>query len=274
MKQYLDLLKDVLENGSLKEDRTGTGTRSVFGRQYRMDLSKGFPLLTTKKVHFKSIVNELIWFLSGSTNINDLDAKIWNEWALEDGSLGPVYGKQWTAWETKDGSTINQIDYVVDLLKNNPTSRRILFHGWNVEYLPDEKLTPHENVRKGKMALPPCHLLYQFQVIDNKLNLMCTIRSNDLFLGNPFNTAQAALWVYMLAQQCDLEVGDLIMSIGDAHIYSNHIDQVKTQLERTPTSLPQLKINRKPKSIYDYKFEDFELLGYDPQPAIKAPVAI
>jgi thymidylate synthase len=274
MKQYLDLLKDVLENGSLKEDRTGTGTRSVFGRQYRMDLSKGFPLLTTKKVHFKSIVNELIWFLSGSTNISDLDAKIWNEWALEDGSLGPVYGKQWTAWETKDGSTINQIDYVVDLLKNNPTSRRILFHGWNVEYLPDEKLTPHENVRKGKMALPPCHLLYQFQVIDNKLNLMCTIRSNDLFLGNPFNTAQAALWVYMLAQQCDLEVGDLIMSIGDAHIYSNHFDQVKTQLERTPTSLPQLKINRKPKSIYDYKFEDFELVGYDPQPAIKAPVAI
>ena len=274
MKQYLELLEDVYQNGALKEDRTGTGTRTVFGRQYRVDLSEGFPLLTTKKVFFKAVVNELLWFLSGSTNINDLDAKIWNEWALEDGSLGPVYGKQWTAWETKDGSTINQIDYVIDLLKNNPTSRRILFHGWNVEYLPDEKLTPHENVRQGKMALPPCHLLYQFQVIDNKLNLMCTIRSNDLFLGHPFNTSQAALWVYMLAQQCDLEVGELIMSIGDAHIYSNHIEQVKTQLSRTPTALPKLNIKRKPKSIYDYKLEDFELIGYEPQAAIKAPVAI
>jgi len=204
MKQYLDLLEDVLENGALKEDRTGTGTRSVFGRQYRVDLAKGFPLLTTKKVFFKAVVNELLWFLSGSTNINDL----------------------------------------------------------------------HENVRQGKMALPPCHLLYQFQVINNKLNLMCTIRSNDLFLGHPFNTAQAALWVYMLAQQCDLEVGELIMSIGDAHIYSNHMEQVKTQLTRKPTELPQLKLKRKPASIYDYKLEDFELIGYDPQPAIKAPVAI
>jgi len=274
MKQYLDLLQDVLENGALKEDRTGTGTLAVFGRQYRVDLSKGFPLLTTKKVFFKAVVNELLWFLSGSTNINDLDAKIWNEWALEDGSLGPIYGKQWTAWETKNGDTINQIDHVVSLLKNNPTSRRILFHGWNVEYLPDEKLTPQENVRKGKMALPPCHLLYQFQVINNKLNLMCTIRSNDLFLGHPFNTSQAALWVHILAQQCDLEVGELIMSIGDAHIYSNHIEQVKLQLERTPTALPTLKLKRKPASIYDYELEDFELIGYDPQATIKAPVAI
>ncbi|MGI9875415.1 thymidylate synthase [Vibrio chagasii] len=274
MKQYLELLEDVYKNGAQKGDRTGTGTCSVFGRMYRVDLSKGFPLLTTKKVFFKGVINELLWFISGSTNINDLDAKIWDEWALEDGSLGPVYGKQWTAWECKDGSIINQIDYVVDLLKNNATSRRILFHGWNVEYLPDEKLSPQENASLGKMALPPCHLLYQFQVIDNKLNLMCTIRSNDLFLGHPFNTAQAALWVHMLAQQCDLEVGELIMSIGDAHIYNNHIEQVEEQLSRTPTKLPTLKLKRKPDSIYDYKLEDFELIGYDPQPTIKAPVAV
>jgi len=274
MKQYLELLTDVLENGALKGDRTGTGTLSVFGRQFRCDLAKGFPLLTTKKVHFKAIVNELLWFISGSTNINELDAKIWNEWALEDGSLGPVYGKQWTAWEAKDGSTINQIDYVVDLLKNNPNSRRILFHGWNVADLPSEKLSPHENVRAGKMALPPCHLLYQFQVIDNKLNLMCTVRSNDMFLGNPFNTAQAALWVYMLAQQCDLEVGELVMSIGDCHIYSNHIEQVNTQLDREPRALPTLTLNRKPASIYDYRLEDFDIVGYEPHGAIKAPVAI
>lgn len=274
MKVYLSLLEDVLNNGVAKGDRTGTGTLSVFGRMYRVDLAQGFPLLTTKKVHFKSIVNELLWFLSGSTNINDLDARIWNEWALDNGELGPIYGKQWTAWETKSGETINQIDYVVNLLKHNPTSRRILFHGWNVEYLPDEKLTPHENVRQGKMALPPCHLLYQFQVMDNKLNLMCTIRSNDLFLGHPFNTAQAALWVHILAQQCDLEVGELIMSIGDAHIYSNHIEQVKTQLARTPSDLPKLTLRRKPDSIYDYQLDDFELVGYQPQEAIKATVAI
>ena len=274
MKQYLALLQDVMDNGIDKGDRTGTGTRSVFGRQFRHDLSKGFPLLTTKKVHFKSVVNELLWFLSGSTNINDLDAKIWNEWATETGDLGPVYGRQWTAWPTKDGGSINQIDYVVDLLKNNPDSRRILFHGWNCEYLPDENLSPQQNAKNGKMALPPCHLLYQFNVIDNKLSLMCTIRSNDLLLGNPFNTAQAALWVYILCQQTGLELGDLIMSIGDAHIYNNHVEQVKTQLSRKPRALPQLKINRKPDSIYDYKLDDFELVDYDPYPPIKAPVAV
>ncbi|WP_462174558.1 thymidylate synthase [Pseudoalteromonas gelatinilytica] len=275
MKQYLELLRDVMENGTFKADRTGTGTKSVFGRQYRVDLAEGFPLLTTKKVHFKSVVNELLWFLSGSTNIKDLDARIWDEWALENGELGPVYGKQWTAWPTKDGGTINQVDYVVDLLKNNPTSRRILFHAWNVEYLPDESKTPHENAAAGKMALPPCHLLYQFQVLDNKLNLMCTVRSNDLFLGHPFNVAQAALWVHILCNQIDgLEVGELIMSIGDAHIYSNHFEQVETQLQRDPTPLPKLKIVRKPASIYDYKLEDFELVDYNPQAAIKGKVAI
>jgi len=274
MKQYLDLLQDVMKSGTRKEDRTGTGTVSAFGRMMRFDLSEGFPLLTTKKVHFPSIFHEWKWFLSGSTNINDLKATIWDEWATEEGELGPIYGKMWTAWPTKDGGSINQIDYVVDTLKSNPDSRRILFHAWNVEYLPDEADSPQENVRKGKMALPPCHLLYQFYVADNKLSLMLTIRSNDLFLGNPFNVAQAALWVYVLAQQCNFELGDLIVSIGDAHIYSNHFDQVKTQLSREPKSLPKLHIKRKPDSIYDYEFEDFELVEYDPYPPIKAPVAI
>lgn len=203
-----------------------------------------------------------------------MKAKIWNEWATEDGELGPIYGKQWTAWPTKDGQTINQIDYVVNTLKTNPSSRRILFHGWNVEYLPDENLSPQENARNGKMALPPCHLLYQFYVAENKLSLMLTIRSNDLFLGNPFNMAQGALWVHLLADQCDLELGDLVVSIGDAHIYSNHFEQVKTQLSRNPRSLPKLVVKRKAASIYDYEFEDLELVGYDPHPPIKAPVAV
>jgi thymidylate synthase len=274
MQQYLELLDDILVNGIKKSDRTGTGTISAFGRQLRYDLKQGFPLLTTKKVHFKSIVNELLWFISGSTNINELDAKIWNEWATEDGELGPVYGKQWTAWPTKDGGKINQIDYVIETLKTNPNSRRILFHGWNVEYLPDESISPQENAKNGKMALPPCHLLYQFNVQNNKLSLMCTIRSNDLFLGNPFNTAQAALWVYILCQQTGLEPGDLIISIGDAHIYLNHLEQVKLQLSRTPKVLPKLHLKRHPDSIYGYVLDDFELLDYDPYPAIKGQVAI
>lgn len=274
MKAYLDLLKDIMENGAVKSDRTGTGTKSVFGRQIRYDLNEGFPILTTKKVHFKSVVNELLWFLSGSTNINDLDARIWNEWATPEGDLGPVYGKQWTAWPTKDGGSINQIDYIVETLKNNPDSRRILFHAWNVEYLPDEGISPQQNAANGKMALPPCHLLYQFYVVDNKLSLMCTIRSNDVFLGNPFNTSQAALWVFILCQQLGFEPGELIISIGDAHLYSNHFEQVEEQLSREPKKLPQLKINRKPDSIYDYKLEDFELVGYEAHPAIKAKVAV
>lgn len=274
MKEYLNLLEDVIENGAEKGDRTGTGTISVFGRQLRFDLSEGFPILTTKKVHFPSVFHEWKWFCAGGTNINELKATIWNEWATETGELGPIYGKQWTAWPTKDGKTINQIDYVIHTLKTNPDSRRILFHGWNVEYLPDEKLSPQENVEAGKMALPPCHLLYQFYVVDGKLSLMMTIRSNDLFLGCPFNIAQAALWVHVLAQQCDFDVGELIVSIGDAHIYTNHLRQVKTQLGRQPDKLPRLVFKRKPESIYDYEFEDVELVGYAPQEAIKAPVAI
>ncbi|MFT6390239.1 MAG: thymidylate synthase, partial [Cellvibrionaceae bacterium] len=274
MKQYLDLLSDVLKQGVQKGDRTGTGTVSVFGRQYRHNLEEGFPLLTTKKLHFKSIANELIWFLKGDTNtkwLNENGVKIWDEWATEEGSLGPIYGKQWTAWPTKEGDTINQIDYVVDCLKNNPNSRRILFHGWNVEYLPDETVSPQENVKAGRMALPPCHLLYQFYVANNKLSAQLYIRSSDSFLGLPYNTASLALLVHMLAQQCDLGLGDIIVSTGDSHIYSNHLDQVNTQLAREPRKLPTLSINRKPSSIYDYTFEDFEIVGYDPHPSIKAP---
>jgi len=273
-RQYLDLLKDVIKNGVNKGDRTGTGTRSVFGRMLRFDLTEGFPLFTTKKVHFPSIVHEWNWFVSGSTNINELKATIWNEWATEDGELGPVYGKQWTAWPTKDGNTINQIDYVVNALKKNPNSRRILFHGWNVEYLPDESISPQNNAKNGKMALPPCHLLYQFYVAENKLSLMLTIRSNDLFLGNPFNIAQSALWVHVLAQQCNLDIGELIVSIGDAHIYSTHYEQVNIQLNREPRPLPKLKIKNKPNSIYEYEYEDFELIDYDPHPSIKGKVAV
>ena len=277
MKSYLDLLKDVLESGTQKGDRTGTGTTSVFGRQIRHDLSKGFPLLTTKKLHFKSIANELIWFLNGDTNnnwLNENGVKIWDEWALEDGSLGPIYGAQWTAWPTKEGGTINQIDYVIDTLKNNPNSRRILFHGWNVEYLPDETVSPHENVQNGKMALPPCHLLYQFYVANGKLSGQLYIRSSDIFLGLPYNIASLSLLVHMLSQQCDLEPGEVIVSFGDLHAYSNHMEQIQEQMSREAKSLPELKIIRKPDSIYDYKFEDFEIVGYDAHPNIKAPVAI
>jgi len=277
MKMYHDLLADVLENGVEKGDRTGTGTISVFGRQFRHNLEDGFPLLTTKKLHFKSIINEMIWFLNGDTNtkwLKENGVKIWDEWATEDGDLGPVYGKQWTAWPTKDGTTINQIDYVVNTLKTNPNSRRILFHGWNVEYLPDESVSPQENARNGKMALPPCHLLYQFYVANNKLSTHLYIRSSDLLLGNPYNLAGASFLTHMLAQQCDMGVGEIVVTMGDAHIYLNHIEQVKLQLTREPRPLPKLVLKRKPASIYDYKFEDFEIEGYDPHPHISAPVSI
>lgn len=277
MKAYQDLLADVLSNGVEKGDRTGTGTISVFGRQFRHNLEDGFPLLTTKKLHFKSIINEMIWFLNGDTNtkwLKENGVKIWDEWATEDGDLGPVYGKQWTAWPTKDGKTINQIDYVVNTLKTNPNSRRILFHGWNVEYLPDESVSPQENARNGKMALPPCHLLYQFYVANNKLSTHLYIRSSDLLLGNPYNLAGASFLTHMLAQQCDMGVGEIVVTMGDAHIYLNHIEQVKLQLTREPRPLPKLVLKRNPSSIYDYKFEDFEIVGYDPHPHISAPVSI
>ncbi len=277
MQKYLDLLTDIMENGTQKGDRTGTGTLSVFGRQFRHDLSEGFPLLTTKKLHFKSIVNELLWFLNGDTNtqwLNDNGVSIWNEWATESGELGPIYGKQWTAWPTKSGETINQIDYVMHCLKNNPNSRRILFHGWNVEYLPDETQSPQANVEAGRMALPPCHLLYQFYVANERLSAQLYIRSSDSFLGLPYNTASLALLTHMLAQQAGLGVGDIIITTGDSHIYSNHLEQVRTQCARAPKALPTLHIKRKPESIYDYHFDDFELEGYEPHPHISAPVAV
>ena len=277
MKQYLDLLQDILDNGAEKGDRTGTGTLSVFGRQYRHNLADGFPLLTTKKLHFKSIANELIWFLSGDTNtrwLKENGVSIWDEWATQEGDLGPIYGAQWTAWPTRDGDSINQIDYVVDCLRNNPDSRRILFHGWNVEYLPDEKVSPQENVKAGRMALPPCHLLYQFYVAGGKLSSQLLIRSSDSFLGLPYNTASLALLTMMLAQQCDLEPGEIIIATGDSHIYSNHLEQVQQQLQREPRPLPRLNILRRPDSIYDYRFEDFELLDYAPHAHIAAPVAV
>lgn len=277
MKAYLELLQDIMDSGTVKGDRTGTGVKSVFGRQIRHNLADGFPLLTTKKLHFKSIANELIWFLSGDTNtrwLNENGVKIWDEWATETGDLGPIYGNQWTAWPTKDGGSINQIDYVVNALKNNPNSRRILFHGWNVEYLPDESVSPQDNVRNGKMALPPCHLLYQFYVADGKLSAQLFLRSSDIFLGYAYNQSSLALLTHMLAQQCDLTPHEIIISFGDVHAYSNHFEQIQEQLSREPRKLPELKILRKPDSIYDYKFEDFEIVGYDPHPHIKAPVAI
>ncbi|SFF34289.1 thymidylate synthase [Paracidovorax wautersii] len=277
MKQYLELLEDILQNGEVKGDRTGTGTTSVFGRQIRHNLANGFPLLTTKKLHFKSIANELIWFLSGNTNIawlNEHGVSIWDEWATREGELGPVYGKQWTAWPTKDGGSINQIDYVVNTLKTNPNSRRILFHGWNPEYLPDESKSPVQNAADGLMALPPCHLLYQFYVANNKLSSQLYIRSSDSFLGLPYNIASLALLTHMLAQQCDLVPHEIVVSIGDLHAYANHLEQIQLQLTRSPKKLPQLNIVRKPDSIYDYRFEDFQIEGYDPEPGIKAPIAV
>ena len=277
MKQYHELLRDILANGVVKGDRTGTGTTSVFGRQIRHDLTQGFPLLTTKKLHFKSIANELIWFLSGNTNIrwlNEHGVSIWNEWATEDGELGPVYGKQWTAWPTKDGGSINQIDYVVHTLRTNPNSRRILFHGWNPEYLPDESQSPQQNARQGRMALPPCHLLYQFYVANGRLSSQLYIRSSDSFLGLPYNIASLALLTHMLAQQCELAPYEIVVSIGDLHAYSNHMAQIETQLAREIRTLPRLDIKRRPDSIYDYAFEDFEIVGYDPHPSIAAPIAI
>ena len=277
MQQYLNLLKDIRDNGVDRGDRTGTGTRSVFGRQLRFDLAEGFPILTTKKVHFKSVVNELIWFLNGDTStqwLRENGVSIWDEWATEAGELGPLYGAQWVNWPTRDGGSINQIDYVIDCLRHRPESRRILFHAWNVEYLPDETMSPQENVEAGRMALPPCHLLYQFYVANGKLSAMLYIRSSDAFLGLPFNIASVSLLVHMLCQQVELEPGEVVVTMGDCHLYSNHAEQVETQLSRQPKSRPTLEIMQKPNSIYDYSFEDFALRDYDPEPNISAPVAI
>ncbi|HBU82953.1 MULTISPECIES: thymidylate synthase [Paenibacillus] len=264
MKNYLDLLQDILDNGVHKGDRTGTGTQSVFGRQLRYDLSEGFPLVTTKRIHLKSVIHELLWFLSGDTNISYLKengVKIWDDWADENGDLGPVYGSQWRTWEAPNGEKIDQIAAVIDSIKNNPDSRRHLVSAWNVAEI-------------NNMKLPPCHFAFQFYVAEGKLSCMLTMRSVDTFLGLPFNIASYALLTHMIAQQCDLEVGEFIWSGGDVHIYSNHVEQVKTQLEREPYALPKLVIKRKPDSIFDYTFEDFEFENYQHHPGIKAPIAV
>lgn len=271
MKQYLDLLRDVMENGRGKDDRTGTGTISVFGRQARYDLNAGFPLLTTKKVHLKSVIYELLWFLKGDTNIkylNDHGVTIWDEWADENGDLGPIYGKQWTAWEGRDGVKINQIAEAVAMLKNNPTSRRIIVSGWNVADL-------RGLIGGKKTAPPPCHTLFQFYVsADNRLSCQLYQRSADLFLGVPFNIASYSLLTMMVAQVAGLQLGEFVHTFGDLHIYNNHRDQVALQLARQPKALPQMKINPAAKDIFSFQYEDFTLEGYEPEPGIKAPIAI
>lgn len=264
MKQYLDLLKDILENGTDKHDRTGTGTRSVFGRQMRFDLSQGFPLLTTKKLHLKSIIHELLWFLNGDTNVKylqDNGVRIWNEWAREDGDLGHIYGYQWRSWPDYNGGTIDQISQAVNDIKNNPDSRRIIVSAWNVADLPN-------------MALPPCHAFFQFYVANGKLSLQLYQRSADTFLGVPFNIASYALLTMMMAQVCGLQPGDFIHTLGDTHIYLNHLEQAQMQLTRDPRQLPTMKINPDVKSIFDFKYEDFDLEGYDPHPHIAAKVSV
>jgi len=264
MQQYHDLMRHVLNNGAKKEDRTGTGTLSVFGYQMRFDLAEGFPMVTTKKLHLKSIIHELIWFLNGDTNIkylNDNGVRIWNEWADEDGNLGPVYGHQWRSWPTPDGKTIDQISHLVEQIKTNPDSRRHIVSAWNVSEV-------------NKMALPPCHTLFQFYVAEGKLSCQLYQRSADIFLGVPFNIASYSLLTLMVAQVCGLKPGDFIHTFGDAHIYMNHIDQVKEQLGRDHYPLPQMKLNPDVKSIFDFKFEDFELVGYEAHPTIKAPIAV
>jgi thymidylate synthase len=277
MKQYLDLLSHILENGTDKGDRTGTGTRSVFGYQMRFDLQQGFPLITTKKLHLRSIIHELLWILSGDTNIQylkDNKVRIWDEWASEEGELGPLYGKQWTAWETPNGDTINQITEIIDTLKNNPNSRRMIVTAWNPADLPDESVSPQENVKNGRMALATCHAFFQFYVANGKLSCQLYQRSADTILGVPFNIASYALLVHMIAQQTDLELGEFVWTGGDVHLYNNTLEQAKLQLTREPYPLPKLVIKRKPENIFDYQFEDFEIEGYQSHPHIKAQVSV
>ena len=274
MKQYLDLIEHVVKNGVEKSDRTGTGTKSVFGYQMRFDLSNGFPMVTTKKLHTKSIIYELLWFLNGDTNIDYLKnngVKIWDDWADENGDLGPVYGFQWRNW---NNDNIDQISELIETIKTNPDSRRMLISAWNPSVLPDTSKSFSENVRNGKAALPPCHAFFQFYVSNNKLSCQLYQRSADIFLGVPFNIASYALLTHMIAHVCNLEVGDFVHTFGDAHIYNNHIDQINLQLSREPKKLPTLKIKRKVESIFDFKFEDFEIINYDPHPHIKGLVSV
>jgi len=279
MKAYLDLMRDVVDNGFDKSDRTGVGTRSVFGRQLRFNLQDGFPLVTTKKIHVRSIIYELLWFLKGSTDntwLTERKVSIWNEWALENGDLGPIYGKQWRSWQCHDGRVVDQISDVIGQIRSKPDSRRLIVSAWNPADLPDESVSPQDNVRSGRMALAPCHCLFQFYVADGRLSCQLYQRSADLFLGVPFNIASYALLTHMIAQQCDLGVGEFVHTFGDCHLYSNHLtdDIVFEQLKREPGPLPSLAIKRRPESVFDYELEDFEFEGYQPYPAIKAPIAI
>ncbi len=277
MKQYLDLLRHVRENGTFKGDRTGTGTYSVFGYQMRFDLSEGFPLVTTKKIHFKSVVHELLWFLKGDTNtqyLKDNGVRIWDEWADGNGDLGPVYGFQWRNWPNANGASVDQVKQVVEQLKTNPNSRRIIISAWNPSDLPDETISPQQNVKEGRMALAPCHAFFQFYVSDGKLSCQLYQRSADIFLGVPFNIASYALLTLMLAQVCDLEPGDFVHTLGDAHLYTNHQEQVDLQLSRDPLPLPQMKLNPEIKDIFDFTFDDFELVDYQHHEHIKGIVAV
>ncbi|MCK7596414.1 thymidylate synthase [Microbulbifer sp. CAU 1566] len=277
MKQYLDLMRHVRDSGTLKSDRTGTGTRSVFGYQMRFDLAEGFPLITTKKCHLRSIIHELLWFLKGDTNIGYLQengVRIWDEWATEEGDLGPVYGYQWRSWPTADGRHIDQIKDLVQQLKTRPDSRRLIVSAWNPADLPDEGVSPSANAAAGKMALAPCHALFQFYVADGKLSCQLYQRSADIFLGVPFNIASYSLLTLMLAQVCGLEPGDFVHTFGDAHLYSNHMQQVEEQLSRKPLPLPKMVINPEVKDLFEFRFEDFELQGYEAHPHIPAPVAV
>lgn len=277
MEQYYKLLSEILESGGDKDDRTGTGTRSIFGATIKYNLTKGFPIVTRRHLHFKSIVEELLWFLRGDTNIAYLKNKgvsIWNEWATPEGNLGAIYGAQWRKWQDSEGNVHDQIKNLVAGIRRNPNSRRHIINAWNVPFLPDESISPQENVRNGKMALAPCHVMYQFYVNRGALSSCVFIRSNDMFLGNPYNTASLALLTHMIAHQCDLVVGEITLFIGDAHIYRNHFEQVNLMISRDSTPLPMLVIKRKPDSIFDYQYDDFNLVGYFPYPPIAAPIAV
>ena len=274
MKQYLDLVNHVMKNGVLKEDRTGTGTKSIFGYQMRFNLDDGFPLITTKKLHLKSIIYELLWFLNGDTNtkyLSENGVKIWDGWADDNGDLGPVYGSQWRNW---NGDNIDQISDLINMIKNNPKSRRMIVSAWNPSVLPDTSKSFSQNINEGKAALPPCHAFFQFYVSNDKLSCQLYQRSADIFLGVPFNIASYSLFTHMIAHVCNLKVGDFIHTFGDAHIYTNHFDQVKLQVKREPKKLPELKINRNVINIFYFKFDDFEILNYNPHPHIKGAVSI
>ena len=279
MHSYLNLLREVLEQGDERLDRTGVGTRAVFGRQVRFDLARGFPLLTTKRIHWKSVVQELMWLLRGSTDnrwLQERGVHIWDEWAEDDGALGPIYGHQWRRWACPDGSVVDQISAVLEALQTNPHSRRLVVSAWNPADLPLEGLSPRENVRRGRMALAPCHCLFQFFVQEGRLSCQLYQRSADLFLGVPFNLASYALLTHLLAHQSDLGVGEFVPVFGDLHLYRNHLtpEIVQTQLAREPRPLPRLEIACRRPSLFDYRFEDFRLIGYDPHPAIRAPIAV